>query len=216
MQRVPYSLGRTFLQAFRPALALFTILSMLRVGLVRGRTIGTATATLHPACQVTYVVASMADLVDEADAERYILGYLAVAALLDASFHPPVREPATPQEFNMPLVYGRWGDGYSAVGDRPVALPSEAVPGRAMTLSIPGIGSVVGNTDKYLQLAPRILSFLSGQITLFPGDVVTLGQVARPVTVPVDQPLERDAAVQVEVEGIGTIESRILDERVCC
>ena len=84
-----------------------------------------------------------------------------------------------------------------------------------MTLSVPGIGSVVGNTDAYLQPASRVLSFLSGQITLFPGDVVTLGPVTRPLMVPVDQPLAPDAAVQVEVEGIGTVESRILDERVC-
>ena len=155
----------------------------------------------------------LAKQVDEADAERYILGYLAVAALLDASFHPPVREPATPQEFNMPLVYGRWGDGYNAVSDRPVALASASVRGRAMTLSIPGIGSVAGNTDEYLQLAPRVLSFLSGQITLFPGDVVTLGQVTRPLAVLANRPLEPDATVQVDVEGIGTVESRILDER---
>ena len=114
----------------------------------------------------------------------------------------------------MPLVYGRWGDGYNVVSDRPVALPSAAVRGRAMTLSVSGIGSVAGNTDG-LQLAPRVLSFLSGQITLFPGDVVTLGPVSRPLMVPVDQPLASDAAVQVEVEGIGTVESRIWDERAC-
>lgn len=115
----------------------------------------------------------------------------------------------------MPLVYGRWGDGYNAVSDRPVALSTEAVRGRAMTLSVLGIGNVVGNTDEYLQLAPRVLSFLSGQITLFPGDVVTLGAVSRPLAIPADRSLEPDAAVQVEVEGIGTVESRIWDERSC-
>ena len=165
--------------------------------------------------ELAFVVGRLAKQVDEADAERYILGYLAVAALLDASFHPPVRKPATPQEFNMPLVYGRWGDGYNAVSDRPVALPSEAIRGRAMTLSVPGSGSVTGNTDEYLQLAPRVLSFLSGQITLFPGDVVTLGPVSRPLMVPADQPLAPDAAVQVDIKGIGTVESRIWDERAC-
>ena len=163
--------------------------------------------------ELAFVVSRLAKQVDEADAERYILGYLAVAALLDASFHPPVREPATPQEFNMPLVYGRWCDGYNAVSDRPAALASEAVRGRAMTLSIPGIGGVAGNTGEYLQLAPRVLSFLSGQITLFPGDVVTPGQVSRPLTIPADRPLEPDATVQVDVEGIGTVESRLVDER---
>ena len=59
----------------------------------------------------------------------------------------------------MLLVYGRWGDGYNTASDRPAALSAEAVRGRAMTLSVPGIGSVVGNTDEYLQLAPRVLSF---------------------------------------------------------
>lgn len=57
---------------------------------------------------------------------------------------------------------------------------------------------MAGNTDEHLQPTPRVLSFLSGLITLFPGDVVMLGQVSRPLTVPVHQPLVPDAAVQAE------------------
>lgn len=162
---------------------------------------------------LAFVVKRLAREVSEEEAEQYILGYLAMAGLSDSSFRTPLREPATPQERNMPAVYGRWADGFNVVNPLPAPMTAQGVRGRTMRLSLDGYGEVVANSDEYLLLAPRILSFLSGQITLFPGDVITLGRVGEQLTVPADQRLPASAMLRVTVDGIGAIASPLLDGR---
>ena len=149
----------------------------------------------------------------EEEAEQAILGYLVMASLSDSSFRTPLREPATPQERNMPAVYGRWADGFNVVNPTPTPLATQDIRGRTMRLSLDGYGEVVANSDDYLLLAPRILSFLSGQITLFPGDVITLGRVGEQLTIPADQRLPASAMLHATIDGIGTLASPLLDGR---
>jgi 2-keto-4-pentenoate hydratase/2-oxohepta-3-ene-1,7-dioic acid hydratase in catechol pathway len=169
--------------------------------------------TLHFGPELAFVVGRLARNVQEEEAEGYILGYIALASIFDTSFATPLCEPATPQERNMPAVYGRWADGFNTVSATPLPLAPEAIRGRRMQLSIEGYGEITTTTDAYLHLAPRILSFLSGQITLFPGDVVTLGRVAELLAVPAGSLLRSGTVLQAAVEGIGEIASPIVDER---
>jgi 2-keto-4-pentenoate hydratase/2-oxohepta-3-ene-1,7-dioic acid hydratase in catechol pathway len=170
--------------------------------------LATRARTLAIGPELAFVVGKLATRVLEQEAESYILGYLALASILDSSFSEPLRDPATPQERNMPGVYGRWGDGYNVVSAPPVPMPASALRGRAMKLSIEGIGDVAGNTDEYVVLAPKILAFLSRHITLFPGDVVTLGRVAGRLAVAAGR-LQPGACLRASIEGIGAIESAL-------
>jgi 2-keto-4-pentenoate hydratase/2-oxohepta-3-ene-1,7-dioic acid hydratase in catechol pathway len=178
--------------------------------------------------ELAFVVGKLASRVSEEDAEDYILGYLALASITDDSFGKHLQEPGTPQALSMPRVYGRWGDGYNAVSARPVPLSPAAIRGRAMhgrrmhgrrmhgrrmRLALDGWGEVSGSTDQYLLSAPAILSFVSRQITLFPGDVVTLGRVAEHLTVPADRRLPPGTMLHVSIEGIGEVCCPLVDER---
>ena len=122
----------------------------------------------------------------EEDAADYVLGYMPLAVLHDSSFAEPIRQPASPQESNLPAVYARWADGFNIAGGPPVAMPPDAIAGRAMRLALDGSGEIECNTDEYVLRAPQILAFLSQWITVFPGDVVTLGRTGRRLTVPAD------------------------------
>lgn len=163
--------------------------------------------------ELAVVVKQIATRVSEEEAEDYILGYVAMASIQDFSFREPLREPATPQEQNMPAVYGLWGDGYNLVSTPVVPLDGAAVRGRAMRLALDGVGEVTGSTDEYQLLAPRILSFISAQITLFPGDVITLGRIGACLHVPAEQQLPAGAQLHVSIEGIGSVASPIIDGR---
>lgn len=169
--------------------------------------------TLQLGAEVAFVVGRLATRVPEDKAADYILGYIALASLLDTSFSAPLREPMTPQERNMPAVYGRWGQGYNVVSLPPVPLAPEAIRGRRLWLAVDGCGEASGNTDEYLALAPHILSFVSSQITLFPGDVVTLGRVANLLDIPAQQHLPEGTMLRAGVDGIGEVISPLIDAR---
>ena len=82
-----------------------------------------------------------------------------------------------------------------------------------MRLAVDGCGAVSGNTDEYQFLAPTILSFISRQITLFPGDVVTLGRVAEQLTIPCNRRLPRGTVLHASIEGVGEVISPLVDQR---
>jgi len=163
--------------------------------------------------ELAFVVGRLAKRVSEEDAENYILGYLAMASIMDHSFSEPIREPVTLQARSMPGVYGRWGDGYNPVSGTPVALPAAQVRDRVMLLAVDGLGEIRSNTNAYLLLAPRILSFISDQVTLFPGDVVTLGRIGRRLTIPSAHQLSPRTTLRAIVEGVGEVQATLVDQR---
>jgi 2-keto-4-pentenoate hydratase/2-oxohepta-3-ene-1,7-dioic acid hydratase in catechol pathway len=174
--------------------------------------------TLHVGPELALVVGRLAYRVPEEQADDYILGYLAMASILDSSFDQTLREPITTQARAMPGVYGRWGDGYNVVSTPPVPLAAEGIRGRKMRgrnmrLCVDGIGEVATSTNEYLLLAPRILAFLSSHITLFPGDVITFGRIAERLTVPEDRHLPAGTMLRASIEGIGEVCSPLVDER---
>lgn len=95
-----------------------------------------------------------------------------------------------------------------------IAYPATGQEGRAIRLALDGIGEVSGNTDEYPLFTPHILAFVSAQITLFPGDVSTLGRIASRLEVSAEQQLPANARVPMTIEGIGTVTSPVSDERL--
>ena len=66
------------------------------------------------------------------------------------------------------------------------------------------------NTSELISTVPEIISFLSGGMTLMPGDIIATGTPAG-VGVFRDPPvhLKEGDLVEIEIEGIGTIASRV-------
>lgn len=63
-----------------------------------------------------------------------------------------------------------------------------------------------GNTRHYKYLPAELISYLSGFVTLFPGDVITLGTPPPPPEVRVGD------AMEIEVEGIGVLQNHVVAE----
>jgi 2-keto-4-pentenoate hydratase/2-oxohepta-3-ene-1,7-dioic acid hydratase in catechol pathway len=159
------------------------------------------TSTLTVGVELAFVLRQLAYRVTEGDADEYILGYTPMIVLRDSSFADPIRFPATLQEANLPTVYARWADGFNVLNSDLVALKPADIRGRAMQLSVPNVGEISGNTDEYVLLAPQILAFLTQEITLFPGDVVTLGRTRELLSLPAADAPETFAAVAT-IEGL--------------
>lgn len=150
--------------------------------------------------EVCFVVSRLACRVDREKAEDYILGYAPMISVTDESFADQVIEPASPQERGLPKVYGRWGDGYNAVGELRPAMDWNA----EMELTVNG-ETVKGSAAEYRQKAAEALWFISQEVTLFPGDVVTLGRVAERIRVDAAQD---DIEVSAYVAGLGCVRAK--------
>lgn len=133
-----------------------------------------AKGKLTLSAEMAFVVKKLACKVEEEEASEYILGYLPMLSVTDGTFVDAVIEPASPQEHGLPYVYGRWGDGYNMVGNM------QSVEPKAGRVSITVNGQVMakGNLDEYTAMAEKTLWFISQVVTLFPGDIVTLGRLA--------------------------------------
>ena len=170
--------------------------------------------TLTLGCELAFVVGRLARRVSADEATGYILGYVSLAVIHDSSFADAVIEPSTPQEHGLPAVYGRWGDGANVIGARPLPLAAEAIAGRACTIGLDGWGEASGNTDEYLRLALDVLVYISRQITLFPGDVITLGPLDGQITIPAEAALPAGITGYAEIAGLGRVTFILDDQRV--
>jgi 2-keto-4-pentenoate hydratase/2-oxohepta-3-ene-1,7-dioic acid hydratase in catechol pathway len=161
--------------------------------------------TLSLGVELALVIRRLAYRLSEEGAADAILGYSPLLVLRDSSFADPIVLPATPQEANLPAVYARWADGGNVLSQRPVELEPSSIPGRTIELSIQGLGDFKTSTDEYLLQAPAVLAFLTQEITLFPGDVVTLGPTGEAIALPEDGPLAAECRAVARIEGLGEV-----------
>lgn len=162
--------------------------------------------TIRLGCELAFVVSRIARRVRREDAADYILGHLPLLSVYDTVFEDNVIEPASMQERNLPKVYGRWHDGFNIVG-RPVTGGDTA--SATCTVALDDLGSITASTAEYLHAAPDVLAYITRYITLFPGDVITLGRLAARLEVPPGT----QAAGLAEVEGFGQVTFHIEDRR---
>ncbi|MEO3848368.1 fumarylacetoacetate hydrolase family protein [Streptomyces sp. B8F3] len=140
---------------------------------------------------------------DVQDGRSVILGYAPLLSLCDLSFADAVVEPARLGERGIPAVYGRWADGFNIVGEPLVPLPEHDWSGRAMSLEI-GDQVVHGNTSQYIAGPDELITTISRVITMFPGDVITLGRTAAYLRIS-REAYESGLAIRGEIEGLGTV-----------
>jgi 2-keto-4-pentenoate hydratase/2-oxohepta-3-ene-1,7-dioic acid hydratase in catechol pathway len=160
--------------------------------------------------ELACVIGRVTSRVSEDEAADAILGYTALAALHDSSFADMVTEPATPQERTLPQVYARWADGFNVLGS--LAASADDLMQRAMTAGIDGVGEVSASTADYAMNATQIVAFIARYITLYPGDVVTLGSVGERVEVAADARLD-GATAYAEIAGLGRVTFTLSDKR---
>ncbi len=165
-------------------------------------------ANLSVSCELACVVGRLARGVTADEAADYVAGYAAMIGLHDSSFADAVIEPATPQERNLPAVYARWADGFNIIGelsplDDPLAHPC--------SLTLSGADTVRGSTAEYRLNAAQVIAFISQYITLFPGDVVTLGATSQQLTLPADN--ADGVSIRAEIDGLPAVAAQLVRRR---
>lgn len=162
-----------------------------------------------------------ADPSDRPGLDELVLGYTPLVSVCDQSFHDAVAEPARAGERGIGAVYGRWADGFNAVLPAPQPLaPADGLPeagdwsGREMWLRVEGPGGVAaeaevrGSTAVYAAGPSELLTTISRMITLFPGDVVTLGATAARLRVTPEQ-YAAGLDITAAVEGLPPIRTHL-------
>lgn len=142
---------------------------------------------------------------DVEDGRSAILGYAPLISLCDLSFADAVVEPARLGERGIPAVYGRWADGFNVVGE---LVAGRDWSGRAMSLEIGG-QVVHGNTSQYIAGPDELITTISSMITLFPGDVITLGRSVAHLRVS-REAYENGLVVRGAIEGLGAVEAELV------
>ena len=102
---------------------------------------------------------------------------------------------------------GQWTRGKSMDGFAPLGpVVTDEVDPAALAIETRLNGTVVqqGNTSQFMTAVPQLLEFITASMTLEPGDVVTTGTPAG------IGPMVPGDTVEVTVQGIGTLRSRIV------
>lgn len=151
--------------------------------------------------ELAVVVRALAADVD--DGRDVVLGYTPLISLCDRSFADAVVEPARAGERGIPAMYGRWADGFNVVGESLVRLPDHDWRGRELSLAV-GDRVVSASTSRYVAGPDDLIRSISAMITLFPGDVITLGSTAARLVVTRDE-YESGAVIRGAIEGMGDV-----------
>lgn len=157
--------------------------------------------SLKVSVEITATINQVASQVSREDAHKYIGGYYPSICVCDDSFRDELLDPLTPQEAGLLQVYGRWGDGYQAMGEK-----SETAPAKDARLSISaeGFETVTASMQDYLSQLEDVLVHISRYITMFPGDVITLGRTQAVLEVPADK--ADGLKVSASIEGMQPME----------
>jgi len=137
---------------------------------------------------------------EAADGADLVLGYLPLVSVCDRSFADAVVEPARAGERGIAAMYGRWADGFNIAGT-PVPLPAHDWRGRDLVLRV-GDREARASTSAYLAGPDELISTISAMVTLFPGDVITLGATTARLELTREE-YAAGVAVHGIVEGLG-------------
>jgi len=159
---------------------------------------------LEISVELGVVLKKVANKVKAEEADDYVLGYTPLVSITDSSFDDVLIEPTTLQERGLPLVYGRWADGFNTVLPTPVSMPWAQVSGANMQLQAEGRETAKGCVKEYVAGLPEALSFISTYITLFPGDVMTLGCIGERIRIPKDE-IRDGMEIRGKIEGLGEV-----------
>jgi len=149
------------------------------------------------------VIGRTAKDVDAADARDYVAGYTAIndVSARDAQFE------------DGQYLRGKSYDTFSPMG--PTLVPDEHVDPNELDVACRVNGETLqeSNTEQFIFDVNEVVEYISGIMTLRPGDVISTGTPGG-VGIFRDPPelLEAGDEVDVEIEGIGTLTNHVVDE----
>lgn len=141
--------------------------------------------------ELAFVIRRRARDVKAEDFSAYILGY---TCLNDVTARDV-------QKGDGQWTRGKSMDGFAPLG--PVVTDEVDPAGLAIETRLNGTVVQQGNTSQFMTAVPQLMEFITASMTLEPGDVVTTGTPAG------IGPMVPGDTVEVTIQGIGTLRSRI-------
>lgn len=153
--------------------------------------------------------------ISEADAMRHVFGYTILNDLSERAVNRdiPGRRVRERDPF-FDWLAGKWFDGFAPCG--PWIVTADEIPdphALDLRLSVNGTVRQQGNTRDMIFKIPRLIAEISSISTLEPGDLIATGTPAGAGTGFGDAVLHEGDDVRCEIEGIGTLQTRIGQRR---
>jgi 2,4-didehydro-3-deoxy-L-rhamnonate hydrolase len=163
-------------------------------------------------CELGVVIGRRCRDVTEYEALDYVAGYTIVNDISDRKFQPNAdRKPRDRDRF-FDWLHGKWHDTFCPMG--PCILTADAVDD-PQTLSLQlSVNSEVrqdGSTAQMIFPVAAIVSFLSGFVTLEPGDIIATGTPSG-VGSASGTYLQPGDVMRATISGIGTLENPVESE----
>jgi purine nucleosidase len=151
--------------------------------------------------------------VEPAKVVDYLAGVTIMIGLRHLGLPVEVTSP-TPRETFFGAILGRWADGFNAIRPELATAAAFIDPGdRKMEIAIDGVGKEVTRTSDYLVDFRQVISFITKEITLLPGDVVSLGPAGKTLMIPAETRLINQARIRVEIDELGEFSVPVIDRR---
>ncbi len=167
--------------------------------------------TLDIGIELACVIKKLTWNVKKENAADYILGYTPLLSISDRSFADIIVQPATPQEQALPVVYGRWADGFNVMLSEPKQIDAGELYNLDMRVEAAG-KTVTGTTAEYHLDFAAVIEFVSTYITLFPGDVLTLGRTAGRINLDAAEAANNGLVFCGKVDKLGEVRVNILKD----
>jgi 2,4-diketo-3-deoxy-L-fuconate hydrolase len=162
-------------------------------------------ATVDPEVELAFVLGKTAKRVSRANALEYVAGYLVCN---------DVSERTAQQKEGGQWYRGKSFDTFAPIG--PYLVTADEIPDPhqlGLTLKVNGEVRQKGNTSSFIFDIPKLIEFMSRNITLEPGDIITTGTPPG-VGVARNPPLFLHAGevMELTIDGLGTQRTNLVAE----
>lgn len=165
-------------------------------------------------CNLALMLAEDAKDLQREDVPRHIASYRILTALKDWFWLDAKPNQTERDRWGWGANYSRWTDGFNCLSQATVTPQEFDDPyDSRMWLAVDGIGEVTTSSADYLHTFADILTYLSRTITFKGGDVIALGRTGKALTIPPNTRLPEGAMLRAEIEGIGKMQTPIIDKR---
>jgi 2,4-diketo-3-deoxy-L-fuconate hydrolase len=150
--------------------------------------------------------------IPEGEALAHVAGYTVVNDISDRKFRPNPDRKERPKDSFFDWLHGKWHDSFCACG--PCVASAESIPDPevlAMRLEVNAEVKQDATTAQHIFPVAAIIAFVSGIVTLEPGDIISTGTPAG-VGHASGTYLKPGDQMHATIEGIGTLLSPVVAE----
>jgi 2-keto-4-pentenoate hydratase/2-oxohepta-3-ene-1,7-dioic acid hydratase in catechol pathway len=158
------------------------------------------------------VIGRRARYVPEAEALSFVGGYTVINDISNRKFRPNPARQAREKDAFFDWLHGKWFDSFCPCG--PCLATADSIPNPQqleMSLSVNGQARQQGSTGQMIFPVAALIEFISGIVTLEPGDIISTGTPAG-VGAAKGTFLAAGDRIEARIQSIGTLVSVVESE----